>query len=116
MHATFDPSVGLVSADPIAPSVLEQNRADRAAERFDLTEREYRRIANASRDAQEWWLLQRLGGFDSNRREVLGVWGALSSVAMHKFWADWNADIENHKARAWAAFDRAEGAFSQVAA
>lgn len=117
MATLFDTSVGLVSADPLAPSLREQTSADRAAERFELTEREYRKIANASRDAQEWFLTERIGAFDFNRRAVIGVWGSLSSAAAYKFWDDWHADIENHKARAWAAFERASAAFgSQVSA
>ena len=108
MSNRYYPSTGLVSSDPYALSRIEQNRADCAAEQFELTATEFSRLTNAPRDRQELWLETRIAEFDENRRQIIGVYGSLpGGVAYEAFCADWRANREAHIARAWAAYDRA---------
>ena len=61
--------------------------------------------------------MNRLGEFDGNRRQIIGVWGSIGGAGERRFWAEWHANRTDNLARAWEAFNRAELAFgSQVAA
>lgn len=111
--ALYDISTGLLPANPLALSPREQNRVDRAAAQFELTEAEFRRVVDAPADRRESMMLGRLAEFDDNRRQILGVHGSLpGGIAYKQFWADWNANSAENVARVWAAFDRAADRFS----
>jgi HEPN domain-containing protein len=96
-----------------SPEMHDRRKRDRAADRFDLTEGEYRALMSRHHSHRETILRARLQEFDEERRPTLGIYGSIGGIGQRQFWDEWNANYESNMERAWEALERAHDAYGE---
>ena len=89
----------------------QQANADRAADKFRLTEAQYTNLAAMSEADCAYYLRGLVNSFDFNRRDIAGVTGSLTVRGIDRWQSEWLADEVGHMMRARNAFEVAAQRF-----
>lgn len=93
-------------------AAYDRAKANRAAERFELTREDYDALSHLHVSHLALALQDMVNRFDFDRRPIVGVWGAVSPRGKLDWQNAWLENVDAHMERAWAALRRAHERFA----